>query len=461
MLNKNVVILDGTRSNDNFDELLELLFDVLRQNKSTIIETFRLRYFKIEHCIGCFDCWFKNPGRCIYTDAVDNILQRVLDSDTVIFFTPLVFGGYSSELKKIMDRFLPLILPFFTNIKGETHHLSRYGNIPRFVGIGISHEHRGKSALCFQTLVGRNAINYHASSFSADVVSSLNSRAAIRSQFQNLLSRKDRIPFKEELSFFIKENTIQQRVLTKSHNALLLIGSPKIKALSTSAVVGNYLLERLRKNSWTTKSITFGQDLLYEAGRNNLCSAVDKAEIIIIVFPLYVDSLPFLTTRALEIIYSYNKIISRKSSKRVLAVVHSGFPEAYQNTVALTICRNFVIQCGMSWAGGLAMGGGEALELYRLPKYFSTLSCSFLHHIMCSLNMTAAALAEERPIPQKAIRLIAQTPLPFISFDIWRFFFTRKGSRLWKKKAAENGVTPELMFARPYTSRTDNNPAPM
>ena len=39
-------------------------------------------------------------------------------------------------LKRMVDHQIQNVLPFFTQIKGETHHLKRYAKTPNFLAIG-------------------------------------------------------------------------------------------------------------------------------------------------------------------------------------------------------------------------------------------------------------------------------------------------------------------------------------
>jgi len=50
--------------------------------------------------MGCFGCWNKTPGTCVMKDDSAKIAKAVVNSDLLIFLTPITFGGYSSELKK-------------------------------------------------------------------------------------------------------------------------------------------------------------------------------------------------------------------------------------------------------------------------------------------------------------------------------------------------------------------------
>ena len=86
----------------------------------------------------------------------------MIAGDLTIFLTPITFGGYSSELKKAVDRLICLISPFFTRIDGEVHHHARYDRYPALVGVGILPASHPVQEQIFHTLIGRNAINMHA-----------------------------------------------------------------------------------------------------------------------------------------------------------------------------------------------------------------------------------------------------------------------------------------------------------
>ncbi len=450
---KKVIILDGTRAEDKYlYSILALLIDVLHEDVGTEVQTFSLRDISLNHCIGCFNCWIKTPGKCIHSDAGNDILRAIINSDTVIFFTPVVFGGYSSELKKITDRFLPLVLPFFKQVHNETCHPLRYATFPHVIGIGVHPHPYKKISSCFKTLVGRNAKNAHVS-YAAEVISSLASSEMLRFQFQNLLSRTDALPGYKKLTSLMDVAISVPNISIGNRRALLIVGSPKIKISSTSGALGGYLLKRLRKYGWKIESLTLTRTLLNKKGKSDLCSAVDRADTIIFSAPLYYDALPFLATKAFEVIALHRETVNTEQPKNFLALVNNGFPESYQNAVALTICQNFAIECGLTWAGGLAMGAGEGL-LSGHPATSLKGSNGFkrppLYYVNRALNITAAHLAAGCPVPRKAAQLIAKVPIPLISFNLWRWMYTEIGKRVWKKEAVKNGLSIQEMFEKPY-----------
>lgn len=80
----------------------------------------------IRHCIGCFGCWLKTPGKCVIRDAYGNMGACLAQSDEVVLVSRCCFGGPSPFIKNVLDRCIPYIHPYFVNRNGEMHHRQRY-----------------------------------------------------------------------------------------------------------------------------------------------------------------------------------------------------------------------------------------------------------------------------------------------------------------------------------------------
>ncbi|MCY6369376.1 NAD(P)H-dependent oxidoreductase [Clostridium ganghwense] len=93
------------------------------------IEYIELHKENIKNCIGCFTCWTKTPGKCIHKDGMENLLQKLIDSDLVIWATPVYHYGMTSILKTFVERTLPLAEPFIVKEDGEYVHPIRYKRI--------------------------------------------------------------------------------------------------------------------------------------------------------------------------------------------------------------------------------------------------------------------------------------------------------------------------------------------
>ena len=124
------------------------------------VEAFALAAMDIKPCRGCFSCWVKTPGCCVIKDDdQEAILHAWADADLIALLTPITFGGYAPELKKAMDRIIPVLLPFFIKVHGETHHPQRYRRRRRLLAIGTQKQDDADSESIFRRLVQRNALN--------------------------------------------------------------------------------------------------------------------------------------------------------------------------------------------------------------------------------------------------------------------------------------------------------------
>lgn len=82
----------------------------------------------IHHCLGCFGCFIKTPGVCVIKDDSQYNGAMMGNADVVEIVSECVYGGYSYEVKKQLDRCLPNLHADFAPINGEMHHARRYDN---------------------------------------------------------------------------------------------------------------------------------------------------------------------------------------------------------------------------------------------------------------------------------------------------------------------------------------------
>ncbi len=152
------LILNGLAKGDNY--LYTLVRDELKDRGWEESGIF-LHEKHIVPCQGCFGCWVKTPGICLMDDDGREVAKKAVQSDLMVFLTPVTFGGYSSVLKRAVDRLMQIILPFFMKINGEVHHKPRYARYPCLVGLGVLSKPDEEGERIFKTLVARNAVNLH------------------------------------------------------------------------------------------------------------------------------------------------------------------------------------------------------------------------------------------------------------------------------------------------------------
>ena len=73
----------------------------------------------INLCNGCYVCWTKTPGKCIYRDDMDELLEDFLGADIVMLATPLYHYAMNCEMYRFFERTLPLSNPTFEHSSKE------------------------------------------------------------------------------------------------------------------------------------------------------------------------------------------------------------------------------------------------------------------------------------------------------------------------------------------------------
>ena len=108
--------------------------------ENTKVNILNTKTLNLSYCRGCFDCWTKTPGLCTQKDDMPKILQVMMDSDVVVYISDVKVGFISSELKKVLDKALPLIHPYYDILEGEVHHKARYDSYPEIGLVLIENE---------------------------------------------------------------------------------------------------------------------------------------------------------------------------------------------------------------------------------------------------------------------------------------------------------------------------------
>lgn len=157
-----ITILYGNPSEG--DKEFQFYLDDLRSKleQENTIDIFHLDTMNLRYCTGCWSCWWKTPGRCIIKDDADKIFTSVINSDFLIFASPLIAGFVSSSLKKITDRLIVLLHPYIQFINGESHHRKRYDKYPPF-GLLLKKEKDtdDEDIQIVKDIYDRLALNFH------------------------------------------------------------------------------------------------------------------------------------------------------------------------------------------------------------------------------------------------------------------------------------------------------------
>jgi len=430
---RRALLLDGAGDGDATGPRVRAAVSAALEAAGWEPDAVTLREQRIGACAGDFGCWVRHPGTCMTADDNRTIAAAMVRSDLVVYLGPVTFGGWSPASKRMIDHQIQNIAPGFTRSDGETHHQKRYAHYPDLLAVGWQDAPDPAAASVFMNLAARNAINFHAAASAAGIIDASATDDAIRVAVDGLvrsLARREQLRAVKLPPFEPVSGPAPKR-------ALLLVGSPRTRT-STSNALGAHLLGRL-----AVRGIETGTVHLHPIARSAprikaLLDAVDAADLVVLAFPLYVDSLPAPVVDVLTAIAAHRAGSPATPRQRFAAIANCGFPEATQNATALAICATFARQAGFGWAGDLALGGGEGLvhgvELARLGGR--------ARHAVAALDLAGDALSAGDPIPEAAHDLLARPAIP-------GWLYRGVGGLGWRLQARRFGMASSL-GRRPY-----------
>ncbi|MBQ2645301.1 flavodoxin family protein [bacterium] len=103
-MSKKVLILSGSpRKNGTSNYMTD---EFIRGAKESGHEIFRFDSARanVKHCFGCNACGMGSKP-CIHKDDFVELKEYLLNSDVIVFVTPMYYFGMSSTIKKVIDRF--------------------------------------------------------------------------------------------------------------------------------------------------------------------------------------------------------------------------------------------------------------------------------------------------------------------------------------------------------------------
>jgi len=116
---------------------------------------------EINFCRGCFSCW-GTSGTCAIIDDMRGLLKKFIESDIVVFATPVYVDNVTGVMKQFMDRLIPLVDPHMDrDEKGETVHRKRFLEYPKIVVISNCGFPEQSHFQVFPLLFERVARNLH------------------------------------------------------------------------------------------------------------------------------------------------------------------------------------------------------------------------------------------------------------------------------------------------------------
>jgi len=98
-----LAVVGSPRRNGNTHILVSKIAEGARANSAVVEELF-LGDFTIRECDGCHVCWKMED--CLKNDDMQAIYPRIIQSDVIIFGTPVYWYGPTALMKGLIDRFV-------------------------------------------------------------------------------------------------------------------------------------------------------------------------------------------------------------------------------------------------------------------------------------------------------------------------------------------------------------------
>lgn len=153
------MVSDGEFLSRRQQELDALMTDFL-SHRGFSVEKKTVSRDELAFCRGCFDCWTKTPGECAIRDGMSSINRNSMISDVVVYLCPVVFGQFSANMKSVIDRWLPNMLPFFMMRQdGSTMHPPRYKDYPKQIMIAYATNLSEQDGALFQDIIQKHRSN--------------------------------------------------------------------------------------------------------------------------------------------------------------------------------------------------------------------------------------------------------------------------------------------------------------
>lgn len=104
MAKKILGIIGSPRKNGNTHVLVSRILEGARDNGADT-EMIALGDLEISECNGCHACW-KGKHICCKKDDMTNLYPKIMESDVVVFGTPVYWYGPTALMKCFIDRFV-------------------------------------------------------------------------------------------------------------------------------------------------------------------------------------------------------------------------------------------------------------------------------------------------------------------------------------------------------------------
>lgn len=121
-----ILVLNGSpKKKSDTMRLTSSFLEGMNKEKKHEIEIINLIEKDIKPCLGCFECWKNNNGKCIQQDDQEEIMAKYQEADMIIWSFPLYSYAMPSHVKAVVDRLIPFNKMTMKEVNGHIVHVPR------------------------------------------------------------------------------------------------------------------------------------------------------------------------------------------------------------------------------------------------------------------------------------------------------------------------------------------------
>lgn len=98
-----ITILNGSPRQENTAAMVSAFAEGAKAAGHEV-EILHVGRMKIAGCLGCEYCHTKGEGKCIQKDDMEKVIPAYLDSDMLVFATPVYYLGMTAQLAAAIQR---------------------------------------------------------------------------------------------------------------------------------------------------------------------------------------------------------------------------------------------------------------------------------------------------------------------------------------------------------------------
>lgn len=136
---KNVLVLScSPRAEKGVTQFLVEYFIKGMKKAGAKVEVLFPAKMNIKPCKGCFSCWLKNGIECVYKDDMKIFWEKYLNSDLIVWATPIYVYHCTTAMKTVMDRIFARSNPYILLYNGKESHPRKKEHLPDTVLLAVS-----------------------------------------------------------------------------------------------------------------------------------------------------------------------------------------------------------------------------------------------------------------------------------------------------------------------------------